>query len=323
MATRMTGLGRGLDALIRETSNEVATDESPRLLPITDIMPNPHQPRKYFEDDALAELAASIRSQGILQPLLVRPLGKEQPGKYEIVAGERRWRASQLAKLVEVPVVVREFSEEEVLLAALIENLQREDLNPIEEALGIEALRKEFALSQEALAEKLGKSRSAIANSLRLLTLPAEVQTCVGNGALSAGHARSLLAVSDEAARLELQQYILEQSLSVRETEGRVSLWKSTGSFQAGVADASDSASLTSPLASEEGHSRSQVSGRRGPQSERLVVAQKQLSSALAVPVKITGSEDKGKITLSFGSREALEGLLHILNSVGNTHSVE
>lgn len=302
MATKVTGLGRGLDSLIRETSTVVEKEESLHMLPLADIVPNPNQPRKHFEQESLDELASSISSQGVLQPLLVRPMKGADAGKYEIVAGERRWRASQLAGLSEVPVVVRSFSEQDVLLAALIENLQREDLNPIEEALGIETLRNEFALNQEELATQLGKSRSAIANSLRLLTLPLEIQTAVASGALSAGHGRALLGIEDEAARGVLKDKILQSGLSVREAEGLVSRWKTTGSF-----DELAVGNSPEPL------KPSTSAKRKLPSSERLLAAQQQLSEALAVPVKVTGTENKGKISIAFSSQDELESVLAVV----------
>lgn len=302
MATKVTGLGRGLDSLIRETSASVETDENPGVLSLADIMPNPNQPRKHFEKEALGELAASIKSQGVLQPLLVRPMAGEFKGKYEIVAGERRWRASQLAGLTDVPVIVRDFSEQDVLLAALIENLQREDLNPIEEALGIETLRSEFSLNQEELAMRLGKSRSSIANSLRLLGLSPQMQTEVASGALSAGHARALLGIDDEPSRSELKDKILSLGLSVREAEGMASRWKSTGSFEVNpsVKDGKQKDDIG-------------VGSRKKPSSERLLAAQQQLSEALSVPVKLTGTESKGRISIAFSSEEELEGLIKLL----------
>lgn len=300
MATKITGLGRGLDALIRETSTVETTDETPSMLPLKDILPNPNQPRKVFEKEALDELAASIKSQGILQPLLVRPLEGSQSGKYEIVAGERRWRASRLAGLTEAPVIIRDFTEQETLLAALIENLQREDLNPIEEALGIETLKKEFSLNQEELAARLGKSRSAIANSLRLLALPQVIQEDVASGTLSAGHARSLLAVDNEVAQLELRGKIIDTALSVRETEGLVSLWKSTGQFEVpSVGGLSDEQVL-----------ETRPTKRKKPSSERLLMAQKRLAEVFSLPVKLSGTENKGKVTISFADAEELDKLL-------------
>lgn len=329
MATKVTGLGRGLDFLIRETSSSVENSDTPSVLPLASIVPNPNQPRKHFEKEALDELAASIASQGVLQPLLVRPMAGEHEGKYEIVAGERRWRASQLAELDEVPVVIRSFSEQEVLLAALIENLQREDLNPIEEALGVETLRNEFSLSQEELAQQLGKSRSAIANSLRLLTLPLDMQTEVATGALSAGHARALLGIDSEAACRELRDAILEQRLSVREAEGLASRWKATGSFEDAPAENSfgQGSEILSGISGqatgqvtgqvlEQGLGQASVrnaTGRKQPSSEKLLAAQQHLSETLSVPVKVTGTESKGKISISFSSKEELEALVALL----------
>ena len=187
MAKKQSGLGKGLGALMLENTTEdmVATN----TLPISEIIPNKEQPRKTFDEDALAELAESIKQHGVLQPLLVRPLPS---GGYQLVAGERRWRASRMAKLREVPVVVKELTDTETMEIAIIENLQREDLNPIEEAEGLQALIDKCGFTQEEVAASVGKSRSAIANSLRLLRLPQEVRDMTREGSISAGHARAL-----------------------------------------------------------------------------------------------------------------------------------
>ncbi|MDE6384727.1 MAG: ParB/RepB/Spo0J family partition protein [Eubacterium sp.] len=219
MAKKQSGLGKGLGALMLENTTEdmVATN----TLPISEIIPNKEQPRKTFDEDALAELAESIKQHGVLQPLLVRPLPS---GGYQLVAGERRWRASRMAKLREVPVVVKELTDTETMEIAIIENLQREDLNPIEEAEGLQALIDKCGFTQEEVAASVGKSRSAIANSLRLLRLPQEVRNMTREGSISAGHARALLSLDNEAMIYEAAQNIVNNNLSVRDIERLVKI---------------------------------------------------------------------------------------------------
>lgn len=214
------GLGRGLSALMSDvTENTGTTEETPKpadkSLPIERVQPNPDQPRRDFDKSALEDLAASIREKGIIQPLIVRPSPRTS-GDFEIVAGERRWRAAQLAKLHEVPVLIRDFDDTEVLEVAIIENIQRADLNPVEEASGYSQLMERFGHTQEKLATALGKSRSHIANSVRLLGLPEEVQVFLRDGSLSAGHARALITANDPLA---LARQVIKKGLSVRETE--------------------------------------------------------------------------------------------------------
>lgn len=216
MTPKIGGLGRGLDALFADNAVEDSGSSSAVRLKLMDIEPNRAQPRKDFDEQALAELADSITQHGIIQPLLVRPL---PDGGYQLVAGERRWRAARMAGLTEVPVVVRELSEDEAMALALIENLQREDLNPMEEAVGLQTLMESCALSQEEAAEKVGKSRPAVANALRLLKLPEAVSDLVRAGQVSAGHARALLAFEDESVLLETAALIVKKGLSVREVE--------------------------------------------------------------------------------------------------------
>ena len=219
MAKKQSGLGKGLGALMLENTTEdmVATN----TLPISEIIPNKEQPRKTFDEDALAELAESIKQHGVLQPLLVRPLPS---GGYQLVAGERCWRASRMAKLREVPVVVKELTDTETMEIAIIENLQREDLNPIEEAEGLQALIDKCGFTQEEVAASVGKSRSAIANSLRLLRLPQEVRDMTREGSISAGHARALLSLDNEAVIYEAAQNIVNNNLSVRDIERLVKI---------------------------------------------------------------------------------------------------
>ena len=215
------GLGRGLSALMADIEPTAAAEtgaprsRADRLVPVENIRPNPDQPRRTFSEDALEELSKSIREKGIIQPLIVRP-DPEVDGDYQIVAGERRWRAAQRAQLHEVPVLIRDFDDTEVLEVAIIENIQRSDLNAIEEAAGYRQLMDRFGHTQDKLGQALSKSRSHIANMLRLLNLPEDVQTLVRDGKLSAGHARSLIT-SENAS--ELAQQIVAGGLSVREAE--------------------------------------------------------------------------------------------------------
>lgn len=213
------GLGRGLSALMSDVTADEATKDSPKradlVVPIEQIQPNPDQPRRTFDQGPLDELAASIAEKGIIQPLIVRQVpGKK--GGYEIVAGERRWRAAQIAKLHDVPVILRDYNDTEVLEIAIIENIQRADLNPVDEATGYQHLMDRFGHTQDQMATALGKSRSHIANLLRLLKLPAEVQNYLVTGQLSAGHARAL--VGHEMA-VELAREVIQRKLSVRDTE--------------------------------------------------------------------------------------------------------
>ena len=214
MAKKMGGLGKGLSAIFiendAENSNEAVT------LRISDIEPNRDQPRKEFEETALAELSQSIMQHGVLQPILVRPLIE---GGYQIVAGERRYRASRMAGLTEIPAVIRELSDNETMELALIENLQREDLSPIEEAKGYKTLIDTYSMSQEQVAQTVGKSRPAVANTMRLLLLPDDVIELVEVGDITSGHARALLSLEDKALMSNVAQEISKKNLSVRETE--------------------------------------------------------------------------------------------------------
>lgn len=231
-----SGLGRGLGALLAgstarptpEPSAAAAAPESPetplRSLPLAQIRPSPLQPRKEFSADSLQELADSIREQGIVQPLIVRP----GPEGFELIAGERRWRAAQQAGLTEAPVVVREATDREVVELALIENLQRENLNPIEEALGYAQLSSQFQLTQEDIARRVGKSRAVVANALRLLKLPEPVREWVRQGQLSVGHAKVLLSVPESSRLQKLAQRVMAETLNVRQTEQLAARWNGT-----------------------------------------------------------------------------------------------
>ena len=333
MATHSTGLGRGLDALIRETQE--LQESGVRMLPLCDIQPSSRQPRRHFNEKAMEELTASIRSQGLLQPILVRPIGAAQPGKYEVVAGERRWRACQVVGLTEVPVLIRSFSAQDTLAAALIENMQREDLDPIEEAQGLHILKEEFGLSQDDLAHKLGKSRSAVANSLRLLTLPESILPFIAQGHLSAGHARALLSIADARAQEYLKNLILESKLSVREAEGYAAGWKETGRFElSGVHPGADSA-VSAPEAEDTGEDavapfcapgsaagpalskdeqRAAPARKHKPQSARILEIQNRIGDLYQAHVRVIGKESKGKISFSYDSKEELDTLLQRLS---------
>lgn len=214
MAKKTSGLGKGLGALMLENSiDEMLTENE---LPLNEIVPNRDQPRKTFDETSIEELAQSIKQHGVLQPLLVRPIPS---GGYQLVAGERRWRACRIAGLNKVPVVIKELSDTETMEIAIIENLQREDLNPIEEAEGLQALIDKCGYTQEEVAASVGKSRPAIANSLRLLRLPKEVRDMTKNGEISAGHARALLAFDNDAMMLEAAKNIVSKKMTVRDVE--------------------------------------------------------------------------------------------------------
>ena len=213
MAAKKGGLGKGLSAIFLENENE---SSGSTVLPVSEIEPNRSQPRRDFDEESLRELADSIAAHGILQPLLVRPLAE---GGYQLVAGERRWRASRMAGLFEVPVIVREMTDSEMMQIAMIENLQRENLNPVEEAMGYRMLIEEYHLTQEEISKSVGKSRPVIANALRILSLPKEILDMVSEGKISAGHARALLGFSDKAEQMRVARSINAKDLTVRDVE--------------------------------------------------------------------------------------------------------
>lgn len=226
MAVRKSGLGKGLDSLIPESVNKleskkaatkVENEKKPleTMVKITKVEPNREQPRKNFEEDSLLELSESIKQFGVIQPIIVH----EKNGLYEIIAGERRWRAAKLAGLKEIPVIVKKYSEQEIVEIALIENIQRENLNPIEEALAYKRLIREFDLKQDEVAERVSKSRTAVTNSMRLLKLNEKVQQMVIDDMISTGHARALLPIEEPEMQIVIAQQIFDEKLSVRETE--------------------------------------------------------------------------------------------------------
>lgn len=214
MASKSLGLGKGLDAIFED--NFQTSSKNTTMLRISDIEPRANQPRKVFDSEALAELADSIATHGLIQPVAVRENSK---GFYSIVAGERRWRAAKMAGLTEVPVVILEIDDTKAAELALVENLQREDLNPIEEAMAFETLSKEYSMTQEEISKKIGRSRPSIANALRLLDLPEEVKTLVANCELSTGHAKVLLSVKDKEKLISAANTVIERELTVRDTE--------------------------------------------------------------------------------------------------------
>lgn len=299
MSSTHKGLGRGLDALFNGSGSQREQGGEISLLPVTSLHPNPSQPRQHFDAQALQELADSIKAQGIIQPLLVRPQG--DGASYQIVAGERRWRAAQLAGLAQVPVFVRALSDKEVMAAALIENLQREDLNPIEEALALQGLRDTLGLTQEELAARLGKSRPAVANSLRLLQLSPAAREDLQAARLSAGHARCLLGIDEVDAADALRQRILSHNLTVRQAEEAAAHWRGTHALPW----QQEAESETAPSRRKPGTGR-----KKTPQ---LVSLQKNLSQKLACKATISGDEHTGRINLAYASREDLQTLLERL----------
>ncbi|MCU0897478.1 MAG: ParB/RepB/Spo0J family partition protein [Burkholderiales bacterium] len=268
------GLGRGLDALLDRAEGKPSATDKLATARIEQLQPGRYQPRTRMDEASLEELAASIRSQGLMQPILVRPVAAE---RYEIIAGERRWRASRLAGLADVPIVVRDVPDQSALAMALIENIQREDLNPLEEATGLQRLIEEFRLTHQEAADAVGRSRAAVTNLLRLLNLPKSVQELVYSGALEMGHARALLAL-DGARQADTARNVATKGLSVRETEALVQ----------GILNPKQKSAKTKPRASRD--------------VQRL---EEELSEALGTTVEIkTGKKGTGKLVLHYMSFE-------------------
>lgn len=274
------GLGKGLDALFSD--NTTSTDGAPtEQLKISEIQPNRNQPRKAFDDEALQQLADSIREHGVIQPILVRPLPS---GGYQIVAGERRWRASRMAGLSEVPVIVREYDDNKAMEIALIENLQRENLNPIEEAQGYNELIEVYSMTQAEVSASVGKSRSSIANTLRLLNLPKEVLEMVTQGRLSSGHARALLTIENEFVLIDVAERACDNKMTVREVENFVK-----------------NSTKGDPIPTKK--------VRRESYFDEMEIA---LNTELNRKVKISGKE-KGTIEIAYHSKEDLADLAKLL----------
>lgn len=278
------GMGRGLGNIFEDNSTDEFSSSGVTKVKLVDIEPNREQPRKWFDEEALNELASSIAQHGVLQPLLVRPLND---GTYQLVAGERRWRASRIAGLTEVPVIIRELTDAEVAEIALVENLQRENLNPMETARGFKELADKFGYTQEKISEIIGCSRSAIANALRLLTLPEEIQDMVFEDKLSAGHARAILTASDDDYRIELARLVVNEGLSVRETE-RLARKSSTKEPQG------------------------KKTKKRNPYYDEVELA---LSDVLKRKVKVTKSSKKGTLEIEFFDDSDLKKLLKIFDN--------
>ena len=291
-AAKKSGLGRGLDALfadavpVIDTTDTEESKKTPKkqnikttvgdevqYIKIHDIMPNLNQPRKTFQEDKIEELAASIKEHGIIQPIVVR---KCENG-YEIVAGERRWRAARKAELAQVPCLVRELTDEQNMLFAIIENMQREDLNPIEEAEGLQRMMQTFGMTQEQVSKSVGKSRPYIANALRLLKLPEDIVAQIAQGNLSAAHGRTLAGVEDDAVKEKLCERILKESLSVRETE------------------------------------RKSAQKIKNPNEARV---EEELKEVLGTRVNIHQTGKKGKIEIEFFGADELERLIELLKSL-------
>jgi len=286
MASNKKGLGTGLGALLGgDTLAEAGSRQT--TLPITKVEPNVNQPRAYFDEEALFELSESIRRHGMIQPITVRKL---PTGYYQIIAGERRWRAARMAGLEEVPVTVIEADDRLAAELALVENLQRTDLNPVEEALGYRSLIEEYGLTQEEAAQSVGKSRPAVTNALRLLSLPQEVLELVLAGQLTAGHARALLAIEENALKLEAARMIVAKGLSVRQTEAlAVSLGK-----------------------------KKEQTARKPSGVDYLALAAKQLESSLGRRVRMSEGKNGGKIEIEYYDADDREALMAALAAVGN-----
>lgn len=288
MAKAKGGLGKGLDALFVDNNTDTQT---PTSLSLGEIEPNRDQPRKHFEATALSDLADSIRQHGVLQPLVVRPMPN---GSYQLVAGERRWRAARMAGVNQVPVIIRELTDKEAMEITLIENLQREDLNPMEEAAGYRELMEKFNLTQEQASQRVGKSRPVIANALRLLTLPLAVRQMVQEGRLSAGHARCLSALEDEEEIVTAANEMIEKGLSVRQAEALVKHLKAEKKEPAKEKTAWNNSYYTE--------------------------VQLALGQSLSRKVQVTGDQQKGKLILEFYGQDDLQALVAAIDEGAARH---
>lgn len=296
MAKAKGGLGKGLGALLPIYDEEEILKESAqevRNINLAEIMPNPEQPRKVFDEDEMIDLAASITEHGVLVPIIVNKT--EANEKYVIVAGERRYRAANRAGLVEIPAIVKNFSEQEMLEIALIENVQRSDLNAIEEARGYKLLMERFGYSAEDLAKRMGKSRPQVANSVRLLNLPDEVITMVAEGKLTAGHARALLALGDSAWQIELAEDIYRDALSVRQVESLVNNLKNN----------SETPKKEIPEKSKDKYDEDL--------NTELKIIQEQLKEVFKTKVAIKNRGGKGKIEINFYNEDELKRIIDLL----------
>jgi ParB family chromosome partitioning protein len=292
VVARRSGLGKGLGSLIPTTERLQDSDAILRELPISEIVANTFQPRSHFDEEALVSLAASIRAVGVLQPILVRELGEDS---YELIAGERRWRAAKRAGLQTIPAIVRTAEDEGSLEQALVENLHREDLGALEEAAAYQQLIEEFKLTQDQVATRVGKSRSAVANTMRLLQLPTSIQRLLGEGQLSAGHARALLGTPDRAFQEKLAKATVSEKLTVREVEDRVREHGGTTEPEAGGSTAT---------------------GTKPPTLVRpapLLELEEMLSDHLDTRVAVSMGQRKGRIVIDFSTLEDLERVYRVI----------
>lgn len=295
-APKNRGLGKGLEALfsnseidtqeISVTKKEESEEKGISFIDINEIKPNQNQPRKSFNEEKLEELAASIIENGLIQPVILRKADKG----YEIVAGERRWRACRKAGLKEIPCIIREFTDEQNMLIAIIENMQREDLNPIEEAEGLNQMIVNFGMTQEQVSKSVGKSRPYITNALRLLKLPSEIREMLLANQLSAGHARAIAGISDTEKQIQLAEYAIKEGLSVREIE---------------------------KIIKEENASKKKISRKKAEKSADVRKVEDDLKQIMGTKVNLNQSGKKGKIEIEYYSRDELERLIEMLKSLG------
>lgn len=295
-APKNRGLGKGLEALfsnseidtqeISVTKKEESEEKGISFININEIKPNQNQPRKSFNEEKLEELAASIIENGLIQPVILRKADKG----YEIVAGERRWRACRKAGLKEIPCIIREFTDEQNMLIAIIENMQREDLNPVEEAEGLNQMIVNFGMTQEQVSKSVGKSRPYITNALRLLKLPSEIREMLLANQLSAGHARAIAGISDTEKQIQLAEYAIKEGLSVREIE---------------------------KIIKEENASKKKISRKKAEKSADVRKVEDDLKQIMGTKVNLNQSGKKGKIEIEYYSRDELERLIEMLKSLG------
>jgi len=307
---RQSGLGKGLGALIPADVAATAKGEGPSLrdIPVGDIVPNPNQPRAHFDEESLADLSASIREVGVLQPVLVRQTG---PSSFELVAGERRWRAARRAGLSLIPAIVRSTSDMASVEQALIENLHRADLTPLEEASAYQQLIDDFQLTHEQVATRVGKSRAAVTNTLRLLTLPPGIQAYLADGRMSAGHAKALLGTPDRTLQEQLAKSAVEEGWTVRMIEGAVRGDTVVGTVSPAAIDEPDAPSVTAPAGTKPGP------GVRPLPAPGLLELEALLSDHLSTRVSVTMGAHRGKVLIEFADLEDLERIYHQMTTGG------
>ena len=289
MAPKHKGLGRGLDALIINTEVDIDQDnesENLKKISIDDIKPNENQPRKIFNDEKIGELADSIKEHGVIQPIVVRTSGDF----YEIVAGERRWRAARKAGLTEIPCVIRELTDEENMLFAIIENMQREDLNPVEEAEGLEKMISTYGLTQGEVSKSVGKSRPYITNSLRLLKLPKKIREMMTEGLITAGHGRALINIDDEVKQIEIAELVIKEGLSVRQIE---------------------------EIAKSKKAEKEKKPKRKAEKSADVLLVERELKSVLGTKVNIAYKNKKNTVEIECYNKDELNRIIELLKTLG------